>query len=78
MLHLRCDCADVPLEGLALKVLPKLFARLNVAKVAEVFPNSVVVVLLVFVQPHLRSGLSCIELYLRKLYTYIQFNVGPQ
>ena len=37
MLHLGCDCADIPLEGLALKVLPKLFARLNVAKVAKVF-----------------------------------------
>ena len=43
----------IPLERLALQIFPKLLPRFNISILADVFPNSVVVVLLVVIQPHL-------------------------
>ena len=46
----------IPFKRLALQVFTKLFARLNVSKVPNVFSNSVIVVLLVVVKPYLTTA----------------------
>ena len=52
----RIDRVQVPLEGLALQVLAQFLPTADVTVVAEVVPDSIVVVVLVVVQPDLRKA----------------------
>ena len=51
--QLRIDVVEVPFERLALEVAPQLDSAADVAEVAEVVPDAVVVVLFVVIQPDL-------------------------
>ena len=51
------NCDKIPFKRLALQVFTKLFARFNISKVPNVFPNSVIVVLLVVVKPYLTTAI---------------------
>ena len=47
------DCVQIPLEALALQVLPELLPTADVPVLAQLVPDPVVVILLVLVQPDL-------------------------
>ena len=51
--ELGVDVVKIPLEALTLEIVPELLPTADVSKVPEVMPDSVVVILLVVIQPHL-------------------------
>ena len=69
------NCVQVPLEGLAVKVLPQLLPGGDVSEVSLVVSDPLVVIVLVVVQPHLRR-VVCYNHHVKSFLTFFLLSWG--